>query len=193
MPWALPETLALVTREAGSTIARIHPSGITEAFFGPKPGAPPSQRFHDPRGEFGICFFGESPAASFAETFLRNPRVRLITRTELARRSLTTFRLVRDLRLVKLYDEGLALTGCTAEITSSPPPYDQPQDLARALWAHPAQPDGIQYRCRHDNGLHAIAVYDRAAGAIERIDSEDLLSNRARLLEWRTRYGFEIA
>jgi hypothetical protein len=193
MPWALPDTLALATPKAGTTITRIHRSGRTEPFFGPKPGDPPSQRFHDPRSEFGVCFLGENPSASFVETFLRNPPVRLVTRAELARRSLTTFRLARDLQVVKLFDEGLALIGCTADITSSSPPYAQPQDLSRALWAHPGQPDGIQYRCRHDNGLYAIALYDRAAGALERVDSEDFLSDRARLLEWGGRYGFEIA
>jgi hypothetical protein len=65
--------------------------------------------------------------------------------------------------------------------------------LSRELWEHDAQPDGIQYRCRHDNGLLAIALYNRAAGALERLDSEDLLNNTARLLAWRSRYGFAIA
>jgi len=193
MSWALPSTLPLVTRRTGTTITRIHRSGMTEPFFGPKPGAPPSQRFHDPLGEFGVCFLGENASASFVETFLRNPPVRLITRVELARRGLTTFRVVRDLHVVKLYDEGLALIGCTADVTSSARPYDVPQELSRALWAHSGQPDGIQYRCRHDNGLYAIALYNRAAGALERLGSEDLVNDRARLLAWRTRYGFQIA
>lgn len=193
MSWALPSTLPLVTTRTGTTIARIHRSGGTGPFFGPKLGSPPSQRFHDPLGEFGVCFLGENASASFVETFLRNPPVRLITRVELAGRSLAAFRVVRDLHLVKLHDEGLALIGCTADVTSSAPPYDVPQDLSRALWAHSGQPDGIQYRCRHDNGLYAIALYNRAAGALERLDSEDLLTDRARLLAWAARYGFEIA
>jgi hypothetical protein len=193
MLWALPPTLPLVTLAAGTTITRIHRSGSTEPFFGPKTGDPPSQRFHDPLGEFGVCFLGENASASFVETFLRNPPVRLITRMELTARNLTAFRVLRDLQLVKLYDEGLALIGCTADVTSSQPPYDSPQDLSRALWAHSGQPDGIQYRCRHDNGLSAIALYNRAAGALERLDSESMLTDRPRLLAWAKRYGFEIA
>lgn len=193
MSWALPDTLPIVKLPAGTTVARIHRSGSAEPFFGPKPGDPPSQRFHDPLSEFGVCFLGEDAAASFVETFLRTPPVRLITRTELSGRRLTTFQCVRDIHLVKLLDEGLALIGCTAEIASSPPPYGAPQELSRALWTHPGQPDGIRYRCRHDNSLHAIALYHRAAGALEPLGSEELLSDRARLLAWRARYGFEIA
>ena len=193
MPWALPETLPLVTLRTGTTIARIHRSSSAEPFFGPKHGDSPSQRFHDPLNAFGVCFLGEDVSTSFVETFLRNPPVRLITRTEVASRRLTTFRCIRDVHLVKLSDEGLALIGCTADVTSNAPPHGAPQELSRALWTHPGQPDGIRYRCRHDNGLHAIALYDRAAGVLEPLRSEDLLSDRARLLAWRSRYGFEIA
>ena len=192
MSSALPAPLPLVTLGAGTSIARIHWSSTIEPFFGPKPDTPPTHRFHDPLGKFRVCFIGENDSASFAETFLRNPPVRLITRAELAPRSLTRFRIVWDLRLVKVHGEGLAQIGCTADLTSSAPPYDAPQALSRELWEHPDQPDGIQYRCRHDNGLLAIALYHRAAGALELLDSEDLLSNHARLLGWRDRYGFEI-
>ena len=178
---------------AGTVIARIHWLTTVEPFFGPKAGTPPSHRFHDPQGEFRVCFLGENASASFAETFLRNPPVRIVTRAELAERSLTTFRVVRELRLVKLHDEGLAQIGSTAALTSSAPPYDEPQRFSRELWAHRDQPDGIQYRCRHDNGLLAIAVYDRAADALRVLDSENLVDDRARLLTWRARYGFEIA
>ena len=51
------------------------------------------------------------------------------------------------------------------------------------------------YRCRHDNSLLAIALYHRAAGAVEAVGTEGLLGDRARLLVklgWRDRYGFEI-
>ena len=102
-------------------------------------------------------------------------------------------RLRGDLRLVKLRDEGLAQLGCTANITSSAPPYAEPQALSRALWAHADRPDGIQYRCRHDNALVAIALYHRAAGALDVLTTEILIADRPRLLEWRKRYGFEIA
>jgi hypothetical protein len=186
-------TLPMEVLGAGTRVARIHGLTTTEPFFGPQAGGAPTHRFHDPRGEFRVCFLGEDPSASFAETFLRDPPVRLLTRAELAQRALTTFRILRDVRLVKLHGEGLAHVGYTADVTSSPPPYDVPQALSRMLWAHSDQPDGILCRCRHDNSLLAIALYHRAADALEAVKTEDLLGDRARLLGWRDRYGFEIA
>lgn len=193
MAWVLPPAIPIETVAAGSVVARIHWLTTTEPFFGPKPGSPPTHRFHDPEGKFRVCFLGENATASFAETFLRNPPVRLITRAEMATRGLTTFNVLRELRMAKVRDEGLAGIGCTAEMTSSPNPYTDPQQLSRDLWKHPDQPDGIQYRCRHDNGLLAIALYDRANSALSVHHSENLLDDHARLLDWSKRYGFELA
>lgn len=193
MARVLPAAIPIETVAAGTVLARIHWLTSTEPFFGPNPGNPPTHRFHDSQGEFRVCFLGENATASFAETFLRDPPVRLITRAEIARRGLTTFTVLRALRLVKVRDEGLAGIGCTAEMTSSPKPYTDPQELSRDLWAHIDQPDGIQYRCRHDNGLLAVALYDRANDALSVHQSENLLDDHARLLAWSNRYRFELA
>ena len=193
MPRVLPPAIPIETVAAGTVLARIHWLTTTEPFFGPKSGNPPTHRFHDPEGKFRVCFLGENATASFAETFLRDPPVRLITRAEMAKRVLTTFNVLRELRLAKVRDEGLAGIGCTAEMTSSPNPYTDPQQLSRDLWLHPDQPDGIQYRCRHDNGLLAIALYDRASNALSVYHSENLLDDHARLLDWGSRYGFDLA
>ena len=136
MSWTLPAALPIELIAAGTVMARIHWLTTSEPFFGPKPGNPPSHRFHDPQGQFRMCFLGENASASCAETFLRNPPVRIVTLGELAKRGLTTFLVIRGLRLVKLHDEGLAQLGCTAELTSSAPPYDEPQLFSRELWAH---------------------------------------------------------
>lgn len=189
----LPSVLPIELISAGTVIARIHWSGTKEPFFGPGDGKGPTHRFHDPQSDYRVCFLGSDASASFAETFLRNPPIRLVTREELGARELSAVRVLRQLRLAKLHGDGLARMGCTADITSSPPPYREPQLLSRAIWSHPEQPDGILYRCRHDNGLFAIAVFDRSAEALEILDTESLLNDQARLLEWRRRYGFEIA
>lgn len=192
MAGPLPAALPIEVAGAETTIARIHWEGTREPFFGPVPGDPPSHRFHDPLGEFRVCFLGESATASFAETFLRAPPVRLVTREELSLRRLTTLRLRRELGLVSVYGAGLAQLGYTAEITSSPPPYQEPQRMARNLWQHGDRPDGIKYPCRHDNALFALALFDRAADALEVLDTEQLVADRARLLGWSDRYGFKI-
>jgi len=193
MAWALPAALPIQTVALGTSLARIHWLTTTEPFFGPDPGPTPTHRFHDPLGLFRVCFLGENAAASFVETFLRDPPVRLVTRAELERKRLTTFNVLRVVRLVKVRDEGLAGIGCTAEITSSPKPYTDPQQISRALWEHADQPDGIQYRCRHDNGLLAVALYDRAKDALSVLHTENLLDDHARLLAWGKRYRFEFA
>lgn len=192
MPGALPARLTALMVGRGTTVTRIHRSASIEPFFGPRPGDPPAHRFDDPLGEFRVCYLGEHASASFVETFLRNPPVRIVTRAELAKRTLSTFRLTREVRLVKLHGKGLAFHGCTADMTSSPPPYTESQEFSRTVWDHPDRPDGIQYRCRHDNALLAIALYDRAAAALEEIATEHLVADRPRLLDWRRRYGFEI-
>lgn len=193
MARVLPAAIPIETVAAGTVLARIHWLTTTEPFFGPKSGDPPTHRFHDPEGKFRVSFLGEDATASFVETFLRDPPVRLITRAEIATRGLTTFNVLRELRLAKVRDEGLAGIGCTAETTSSPKPYTDPQQLARDLWAHADRPDGIQYRCRHDNGLLAIALYDRAKDSLRVQHSENLLDDNARLRAWSKRYRLELA
>lgn len=193
MAWVLPSALPVEIVAPGTFLARIHWLTTTEPFFGPDRGTKPTHRFHDPQGVFRVCFLGENATASFAETFLRDPPVRLVTRAELVRKGLTTFNVLREVRLVKVRDEGLAGIGRTAEMTSSPRPYTDPQQLSRSLWEHADQPDGIQYRCRHDNGLLAVALYDRAKDALGVQHTENLLDDRARLLVWRERYRFELA
>lgn len=193
MAWALPPGLPLDEAPLPPTLTRIHWKGTKEPFFGPELRRPPTHRFHDPAGEFRVCFLAESATASFAEVFLRRPPVRLVTRDELSGRRLTSFRVRRPLRLVMLHGGGLAQLGCTAEITSNSPPYVDPQSLSRALWAHRDRVDGITYRCRHDNDLRAIALYDRAADSLEVLGSEELMADHVRLLAWSTRYGFALA
>jgi hypothetical protein len=190
---SLPASLPTEAAGAGTTLTRIHFDGTPEPFFGPAAGDPPTQRFHDPLGKFRVCFLGENATASFVETLLRKPPVRLVTRDELSPRRLTTFRLRRGLNLVSLYGSGLARLGCTADITSSLPPYEGPQQMARALWEHADRPDGLSYLCRHDNALFALALFDRAADALEFVRTEQLVGDRVRLLAWSDRYGFRIA
>jgi len=189
----LPAAIPIETVAAGTLLARIHWTTTTEPFFGPNTGEPPTHRFHDPEGTFRVCFLGENATASFVETFLRDPPVRLITCAEITRRRLAVLEVLRPLRLVKVRDEGLAVIGCTAEVTSCPRPYVDSQVLSRDLWRHADQPDGLQYRCRHDNGLLAVALFDRAKDALRVHYSENLLDEHARLLAWGKRYGFEFA
>ena len=194
---ALPASLPLDEVDtppiaSGATLARIHWASTVEPFFGPEPGSPPKCRFDDPQGKFRVCYLGMNETSSLAETFLHTPRRRIITLEALGERKLSFFRVTRDLRLLQLHGGCLTQVGCTAQITSSPEPYDDPQLFGREVWEHSDQVDGIQWRCRHDNGLFAVALFDRAESALELLNTEELLADHNRILAWQKRYGFAI-
>lgn len=59
---------------AGTALYRIHDVNVDPLWSGPYPGGP-RNGFDDPDREFGVCYFGLSREAAFAETFLRRPPV----------------------------------------------------------------------------------------------------------------------
>jgi hypothetical protein len=68
-----------------------------------------------------------------------------------------------------------------------------PQSLARrwsqALHAHPAAPDGIEYRCRHNADELALALFDRVGeAALRAVDAVALTADLAWLSQMRTRH-----
>ena len=172
------------------TLYRIHRSVHGPLWFGPGAGNPAAYRFDAPGGEYGVCYFGVTPGASFAETFLRTPPVRLIAMEELAARSLAILRPRRSLRLVSLHGPGLARLGATAEVASGG--YGLSREWSIALWRHPSAPDGILYRCRHDDESFAIALFDRAGDAVDHESSDPWLRRPALLAALARRYGFGL-
>ncbi|HEX8693746.1 MAG TPA: RES family NAD+ phosphorylase [Longimicrobium sp.] len=176
---------------AGESLHRIHRGEHGAIWFGPAPGRPPEFRFDAPRGEYRVCYLGATPEASFVETFLRWPARRFIAMEELAARSLATVAVLRDLRLVSLHGPALVRMGATAEAASGD--YALSRAWALALWEHPSAPDGIAYRCRHDDSVFAIALYDRAAAAIEPRSSTPLDRQLTLLGRLARRYGFGMS
>jgi hypothetical protein len=74
---ALPKRLALSRAKAGARWMRIHAQGKSALWFGPGAGSQPLNRFDDPNGRFRVCYLGTTVEVCFAETFLRNPPVRI--------------------------------------------------------------------------------------------------------------------
>jgi len=168
----------------------VHDDRRDPIWFGPAAGAGPYGRFDVGAGEFRVCYVGLAPAAAFAETFLRNPGQRVLDRTLLGSRALSTLTGLRPLSLVRLHGPGLARVGATAEVT-----HGRAYELARAwslaLWAHPAHPDGILYNSRHDDDELCAALFDRASEAIGHVRSERLLSSpvlRGLLTRYQVRF-----
>lgn len=111
-----------------------------------------------------MCYLGLSREGAFAESFLRRPGVRLVSRATFDARRLSAVEAARALRLAALAGPGLAALGATAAVSHGP--HAVARRWARALWAHPDRPDGIAYRCRHDDDALAVALFDRAADAL---------------------------
>lgn len=188
---SLPRRLPLSRVRAGTHWLRIHAQARSPLWFGPARGRPAIHRFDDPSGRFRVCYFGTTLEVCFAETFLRNPPVRILALDDLAGRSLATVEVRRDLRLVPIHGSSLARLGVTAELASGSD-YAGSQLWSRALWEHGDQPDGILYRSRHDDSALCVAVYDRAKDGLAIIQDHSLAEDPQRLARLLRRYGLGL-
>lgn len=149
----------------GEILFRIHLARHPPLWFGPARGEPPTNRFDDPSGVYRVCYLGCSVEAAFVEKLLRAPPVRVVSRRALSAFKLTRIVAFRELRVVSLHGSGLARLGLTAAIATGQT-YADSQIWARRIHEHPEEPDGILYRCRHDDDTFAVALFDRARSAV---------------------------
>jgi hypothetical protein len=184
---APPKRLPLKLVKAGTLWMRIHPQARNALRLRPARGRPPLHRFDDPTGRFRVCYFGTTIAVCFAETFLRNPPVRILALDDLSARSIATVELRRDLRLVPLHGAGLARLGVTAELASGHD-YAASQLWSQTLWQHRDQPDGLLYRSRHDDSALCIALYDRAIDGLIMVQDDSLTADPQQLARLCKRY-----
>lgn len=144
---------------ANSIFVRIHRVGQGPLWFGPAPGAPPAYRFDAPAGQFRTLYGAERLEGAFVETILRRAR-RIIARDYVELRQWSLIRTLRDLKLAKLFDNGLIWHGVTADIVAGDD-YRASQAFAASLHAAHRDCDGIAYRARHNNGEICYALFDR--------------------------------
>ena len=170
---------------------RIHPQTRTALWFGPARGQPPIHRFDDTAGRFRVCYFGTTLEVCFAETFLRNPPVRILALDDLARRSVATLEVRREVRLVPVHGSSLAKLGATSELATGSD-YPISQLWSRALWEHGDQPDGILYRSRHDDSALCVALFDRAKDALAIVRDGSLAEDPKQLVRLLRRYGLAL-
>src|SRR5258706_7049489 len=115
----LPKRLPLSRIKAGSRWMRIHASARNALWFGPRKGRPPIHRFDDPDGRFRVCYLGTTIDSCFAETFLSNPPVRILSLEDLARRSIAVVEERRELQLRPVHGARLGRMRCSTVIRSS--------------------------------------------------------------------------
>ena len=170
---------------------RIHAQTSNALWFGPARGQTPILRFDDTAGQFRVCYFGTTLEVCFAETFLRNPPVRILALDDLAGRSDATVEVRRDLRLVPVHGSSLARLGVTAELATGSD-YALSQLWSRAIWEHSDQPEGILYRSRHDDSALCVALFDRAKDAVTVVRDCSLAEDSQRLARLLKRYGLAL-
>ena len=185
---ALPKRLPMRHVKVGTRWMRIHAQARSPLWFGPARGRQPIHRFDDPTGRFRVCYFGTTVEVCFAETFLRNPPVRILGFDDLARRSIATVEVLRDLQLVPIHGRNLARLGVTAELASDSN-YATSQLWSRALWEHSDRSDGILYRSRHDDSALCVALYDRAKDGLAIVQDHSLARDHQQLARLLRRYG----
>ena len=138
-----------------------------------------------------VCYLGTTLEVCFAETFLRNPPVRILALDDLAGRSIATVEVRRDLRLVPIHGSSLARLGVTAELASGSG-YERSQLWSRALWEHGDQPDGLLFRSRHDDSALSAAMYDRASDGLAVAQDHSLAEDPQQLARLLRRYGLGL-
>jgi len=134
-------------------------------------------RFDAPAGEFGVLYAAFDLATAFAETVLRTVpqsipagEEPLLTYEELARRRVVQFAAASTggpLRLVKLYDEGLAAAKVDNRIATDDD-YATTRLWARAFHDHPERVDGVAYLSRFMGARRSVVLFDRCAGLLNR-------------------------
>jgi hypothetical protein len=175
---------------AGTSWVRIHDATKAPLWFGPAPGASPSNRFDAPAAEYRVCYIGATIEGAFAETFLRNVPVTLLSLDDLAKRAASPVVTLREVTLVQFHGAGLAKLGATAAVAHGP--YSVSRQWALSCWQHPRSPDGLIYRARHDDDQLAIALFDRADDSIDTPTPPILVSARPELPALLSRYGIGL-
>jgi hypothetical protein len=183
--------LPLSRVRAGTRWLRIHPRNKSALWFGPAAGKPGVNRFDDPAARFRVCYLGTTIDVCFAETFLRNPPVRILALEDLKLRSVAAIEITRDLRLAALHGPGLARLGVTAELASGAV-YAVSQAWSRSLWEHPDAPDGIVCRSRHDDSSLCVAIYNRAKAALTIVEDRRLTDDPKLLARLLRRYDIGL-
>ena len=152
--------LPVETIPAGSRLSRIHLRVFDPLHF----GAAEYNRFDDRRRLFGVCYLAMTIEGAFAETFLRTVNSRIIFQEFMQERSLSALEAIAPLRLSSLHGPGLARVGATSAVASGS--HSVAQLWSQAIHDHPAAPDGIAYRSKHDDDEICIALFDRARDRI---------------------------
>jgi hypothetical protein len=141
-------------------------------------------RFDAPDRSFGVMYAAFDVETAFAETVLRDKPTRsadvILDYHELESRSAIEMKRGADnrpLRLIKLYDEGLAAAHTDNQI-SARDHYPTTQRWAQIFHAHSVTADGMVYMSRYMGAGKSVALFDRCSAAVAAGDATPLLEHR---------------
>ena len=141
-------------------------------------------RFDSPDHSFGVMYAAFDLATAFAETVLRDQPLRsadvILDYRELESRVVVDLQHgpdARPLRMVKLYDEGLAAAHTDNQM-SARDHYPTTQRWAEMFHAHSVAADGIVYMSRYMGARKSVALFDRCSAAVAVGDVTPLLEHR---------------
>lgn len=154
------------TLPAGTLLRRVHGSHPAESFnWTAQPTILSGGRFDSLDGSYGYTYLGESDAAAIAETLCRDLPLagpaRLVPRSQLTGRRITTVEVERDLPVLVLHGAALTHVGAILALTKC----DADEYLMTRRWAAMLRGwlpgvAGFVYRCRHDEDLRAWVLFD---------------------------------
>jgi RES domain len=155
--WLASKSLPIETIRSDRWLYRVHSED--PIFFGPPPGTGPIYRFDSPDRAYGAMYVGLELESALVETLLRNPELQIVSQSEVDRRRWSRVRGSRNLRMAKLYGNGLSAMGATAEVSTGR--YGLSRKWSKAIWDHPDSVDGLLYRSKHDNDRLCAAIFSR--------------------------------
>lgn len=138
-------------------------------------------RFDAPDQSFGVMYAAFDEATAFAETVLRDKPMRApsvpLDYSDIESRYVIALKRGNDdrpLRLIKLYDEGLAAAHTDNQI-SARDHYPTTQRWAAVFHSHAVAADGIVYMSRYMGARKSVALFDRCSAAVAAADATPLL------------------
>lgn len=185
--------LKTVRIRSGVTLPRIHRTKHGALYFGRETELHRRQRWDSPDASYGVCYMAEEDHIAFVETLLRDLSREDVSEAELEIRSITKLSVRSPLRLVAMHGKHLRGMGADAYVVQGP--YPNCWQWSQAFHGHPGEPDGIYCRARHDDSGFTVALFERAGGKVEEMESAELLdASMARTLgAWLDRYGLGLS
>ena len=158
---------------------------------------PYRERESDP----GVCYLASTLDGVLLERVIRDARRDVSVATLQTRHALAHFVTTRDILLIDLLVAPWLRHGVqVCEVAAAPPYYATQQLAARlvllapdgAAASPPALPDGILYGSRFSAPIECIALWDRAAGALEWKQTMSLGDDRTALAAACLRLGIGL-